>query len=357
VMQATPATWQMLLEAGWQGTPQFKALVGGEALGSSLAKLLLDRTEQLWNMYGPTETTVWSTCWQVVNPELGISIGHPIANTQIHVLTHEQQPCPIGMAGELYIGGLGVATGYWQRPQLTQERFVDNPFSAGEKLYRTGDFVRWRHHGQLEQLGRMDHQIKLRGHRIEPGEIEAALGTHPSVKSSAVMLRAHPHSNEPCLVAHLETHGPQWKSSELRDHLRHTLPEYMVPTFFVHLADMPRLPNGKINRSALPLFEAINAEQASLQRDIIAPQTPHERAIAQVWAKLLGQNDISTQDNFFNLGGHSLLAMRAVRDIEKTTGLQIDPRRLIFETLAQLAAGRTDSETIDSVVAHRTTSA
>ncbi len=181
VMQATPSTWRMLLEAGWEGAPGFKALIGGEALPPDLAQALLQRVGELWNMYGPTETTVWSTCWRVQQADAGISIGRPIANTQVHVLDEAGQPCPVGVPGELFIGGEGVALGYLHRPELTEERFVLDRFStaAGARMYRTGDLGRWRHDGQLEHMGRLDHQVKIRGHRIELGEIEANLASHP----------------------------------------------------------------------------------------------------------------------------------------------------------------------------------
>jgi len=190
VMQATPSTWRMLLEAGWQGTPEFKVLVGGEGLPQDLAHHLLDRCAQLWNMYGPTETTVWSTCWNVERASRGITIGQPIANTQVHVLDERLQPRPIGVPGEIYIGGSGVTLGYLNRAELTAERFIADPFGpAGARLYRTGDRGRWRHDGLLEHLGRLDFQVKVRGYRIELGEIEANLMHHPALVRAVVITR------------------------------------------------------------------------------------------------------------------------------------------------------------------------
>jgi amino acid adenylation domain-containing protein len=191
VMQATPSSWRMLVEAGWQGGPGFKALIGGEALPPDLAPALLERTGELWNMYGPTETTVWSTCWRVVRPESGICIGRPIANTQVHVLDEAGQRCLIGVPGEICIGGAGVALGYLHRQELTDERFVPDRFASrpNARLYRTGDLGRWRYDGQLEHMGRLDHQVKIRGHRVELGEIEAGLGSHPGVARAVVIVR------------------------------------------------------------------------------------------------------------------------------------------------------------------------
>src|SRR5690606_18683730 len=192
MMQATPVTWRLLLEAGWACNSPFKGLIGGEALPKDLADELLARGVELWNMYGPTETTVWSTCMRVTDTSGGISVGKPIANTAVYVLDERQNLCPIGVPGELYIGGDGVALGYWGRPELTAERFIANPFSAtpGAALYRTGDRARWRDDGGLEHMGRLDDQVKIRGFRVELGEIEALIAEHPEVRQAAVHLWA-----------------------------------------------------------------------------------------------------------------------------------------------------------------------
>jgi amino acid adenylation domain-containing protein len=189
VMQATPATWQLLLSAGWQGDRGFTILCGGEPLLRKLADQLLPRAAAVWNLYGPTETTIWSTVALVERGEDAVSIGHPIANTQVYVLDARQQLVPAGVPGELFIGGHGLARAYLNRPELTDEKFIPNPFEPGTRLYRTGDLARYRPDGQLECLGRDDHQIKLRGHRIELGEIEATLGQHPAVRNAVVMAR------------------------------------------------------------------------------------------------------------------------------------------------------------------------
>ena len=339
LMQATPSTWRMLLEAGWQGAPTFKALIGGEGLPLDLAKQLLARSGELWNMYGPTETTVWSTCWRVENPEAGISIGRPIANTQVHVLDEAGRPCPIGVPGEIYIGGDGVAIGYLNRPELTAERFVTDPFraaagQAGARLYRTGDLGRWRHDGWLEHQGRLDHQVKIRGFRIELGEIEANLASFAGV-ARAIVIAREDEPGDTRIVAYILPRGPMPGATELREHVRTMLPQYMVPQHFVHIEAVPLLPNGKLDRSKLPKpGDAVDEAKAAP----VALETELERGIARVWQRLLNVDSVGRSDNFFDLGGHSLLAMRAVSEIEASLGVVLSPRRLIFESLAQLAA-------------------
>ena len=241
MLQATPATWRLLIEAGWRGRPDLRALTGGEALPPELADMLLDRVGEVWNMYGPTETTVWSTAGRVRHGE-SITIGRPIANTRVYVLGAERQLMPIGMAGELWIGGRGVAFGYHDRPELTAERFVADPFDRGgvsARMYRTGDRARWRTDGTLEHLGRLDEQVKIRGYRIEPGEIEAVLEAHPAVVQAIVVPRRHI-SGDVRLVAYLiYASGEDLSVSEVRRLLRAQLPDYMVPSMFVTIDAMP----------------------------------------------------------------------------------------------------------------------
>jgi amino acid adenylation domain-containing protein len=336
VMQATPTTWRMLLDAGWQGPASFKALIGGEALPPDLAQEMAGRAGELWNMYGPTETTVWSTCWKVERPEQGISIGRPICNTQVHVLDERNQPCPIGVPGEICIGGDGVTMGYLHRPELTSERFIDDPFSTvpNARLYRTGDRGRWRHDGLLEHMGRLDFQVKVRGHRIELGEIESALTRHAQVARSVVVVREL-QPGDSRLVAYVVPKAGMPEVAELREHLRSGLPEYMLPQHYVRLEAIPLLPNGKIDRQALPAPEVATALH---EYSIVAPSTPAEIVVAEIWQRLLGVDQIGVTDNFFDLGGHSLLAMRAVTEIEKRVGIRVHVRRMIFENLAQIAS-------------------
>ena len=304
VMQATPAGWRLLLESGWEGQSGLKALCGGEALAGELAQRLVERCGQVWNLYGPTETTVWSTLEQVESGE-AVTIGRPIANTQVYVLDGGRRPVGVGVAGELWIGGEGLARGYWRREELTAERFVENPFRAGERMYRTGDVGRWRRDGRLECLGRVDQQVKVRGHRIELGEIEARLEEVEGVAQAAV--RAWGQGPETRLAAYVRAEAGSGKLEvgRLRERLRASLPEYMVPGAWVELEEFPLTPNGKVNRGALE--EPGEAAELGEQREYVAPRGEWERLVAAVWSEVLGREKIGAEENFFELGGHSLL--------------------------------------------------
>ncbi|MCH8178516.1 MAG: amino acid adenylation domain-containing protein [Proteobacteria bacterium] len=342
VMQATPSTWHALIDAGWQGRPGFTALVGGETLSARLASDLMARCDAVWNMYGPTETTVWSTCWRVAQTDGGMRIGRPIANTQVHILDEHGHPCPVGTPGELCIGGEGVSSGYLYRPELTAERFVRDTFQSRPeaRLYRTGDLARWCPDGELEHLGRLDHQVKVRGHRIELGEIEAALLAIPAIGQAVVVTRED-QPGDVRLVAYGVPRDRQATPAlqELKSQLARDLPDHMLPQHIVLLDALPRLPNGKVDRGALPRpSEAAASSPPASQAARRSPVTPEEKAMAEVWQELLDTQDVGLDDNFFNLGGHSLLAMRAVTEIKRRTGLTLHVRRLIFETLGQLAA-------------------
>ncbi|HEX7833373.1 MAG TPA: amino acid adenylation domain-containing protein, partial [Thermoanaerobaculia bacterium] len=251
VIQATPATYRMLIEAGWKGDPRLKILCGGEAMPRDLADALLTRCESLWNMYGPTETTIWSTIHRVTSDiaSVNVPIGKPIANTQVYVLDANLQPAP---EGELFIGGDGVARGYLNRASLTAQRFVPDPFGApGARMYRTGDAVRLLSDGSIEYLERLDHQVKVRGYRIELGEIENALRKQDGVANAVVIARDDLPGGK-ALVAYCIARGTLPSAAALREHLRATLPEYMVPSHFATLDAFPLTPNGKIDRKALP---------------------------------------------------------------------------------------------------------
>ncbi|RYG37878.1 MAG: non-ribosomal peptide synthetase, partial [Burkholderiales bacterium] len=335
VLQATPATWRLLIEAGWRGGSGFRALCGGEPLGRDLASAILDRVDSLWNLYGPTETTIWSTIDKVERNAAQITVGRPIANTQVYVLNRNGQPCPIGVAGEIWIGGAGVARGYHQRDLLSAERFVPDRFSGreGERLYKTGDIGRWRDDGRLVHGGRADHQVKVRGHRIELGEIEAALRSHPAVRQAVVVARETGDADVR-LVAYVVYAEEELTASEARAHLRLTLPDYMLPSLYVALDGIPLTPNGKIDRLALP-DPYRRAASASVRT---APATAMEHTIARIWQDLLQVESVSVEDNFFELGGHSLLSLRAVSAIQKETGWRAPPRALFFQDLKQIAA-------------------
>jgi len=333
-MQATPLTWRLLVDAGWEGARNFRAITGGEALSQVLAANLLERVGELWNGYGPSETTVYSTFWRVSEPERGISIGRPIANTVVRVLDAYGQLCPPGVSGEIYIGGDGLALGYLGQPGLTAERFVADAFSdtPGALLYRTGDQGRWRHDGLLEHQGRLDFQVKLRGYRIELGEIEAHLSAHADVAQSAVVMREDA-SGDPCLVAYVVGGDKAPSARDLRTHLRARLPDFMVPQHFVQLDALPRLPNGKTDRKALPALNAAPVRQRSQSRP-----SGLEETIARVWCEVLNLPRVDAHDDFFEIGGHSILAARTVARLRQALGRDV-PLRLLFEspTVAELA--------------------
>ncbi|WP_414582659.1 amino acid adenylation domain-containing protein [Scytonema sp. PCC 10023] len=329
VMQATPATWRMLVAAGWQSKNTMKILCGGEALDSSLAYQLLERGQEVWNLYGPTETTIWSAVQKVNYQEQqqGVSsIGRPIANTQFYILDPHQKLVPVGVPGELHIGGLGLARGYWNRPELTKEKFIPSPFESGKRLYKTGDLARYLTDGKIEFLGRIDHQVKIRGFRIELGEIEALLEQHPQVRKTVVVAREDI-PNDCRLVAYVVTHETTLSVNELRDFLKKKLPEYMLPSAFVVLDALPLTPNGKVDRRALPAPDNLRPE---LTAAFQAPQSEIEKTIAQIWQEVLHLDKLGIHDNFFDLGGHSLLMLqvnnklRAIlqRDISVVTMFQ-----------------------------------
>src|SRR5438270_10049122 len=249
-MQATPVTWRMLLAAQWQGNQHLKILCGGEALPSELAQQLLPKGTSLCNLYGPTETTIWSTVRKIEPEDKMITVGRPIANTQVYLLDAQLQLVPVGIPGELYIGGDGLARGYLHRPELTAERFIPHPFSTepGARLYKTGDLARYRPDGSLEFLGRLDQQVKLRGYRIELGEIEALLSQHPSVRECLVLVR-EAGMDDKRLVAYILPADAEARasSSALRSYLQATLPEYMVRAAFVELVGWPMTPHVNVD--------------------------------------------------------------------------------------------------------------
>jgi amino acid adenylation domain-containing protein len=337
IMQATPATWRMMFDAGWQGQPGLRALCGGEAVPPDLVQRLLLAVGELWNMYGPTETTVWSTCTRISDAAAPVTIGTPIANTTVRVVDRNGRQVPIGVPGEFLIGGAGVAKGYLGRPELTAEHFVLDP--TGEDptrvFYRTGDLVRVLPDGNMEFLGRSDNQVKVQGYRIELGEIEATLAALPEISEAVASVRADaPGTGITRLVAYVVFHaGRQLTASEVRQKLRERLPAYMIPGLIIELASLPRTPNGKLDRRALPEFSG-----PATSRAFSPPQTDAERIVAEVWSALLSVARVGRADNFFELGGHSLLSMRAVAAIEKRTGRRLDPRLMFFQTVEQLAA-------------------
>ncbi|MEM7555656.1 MAG: amino acid adenylation domain-containing protein [Cyanobacteria bacterium P01_A01_bin.84] len=347
VMQATPATWRILVAAGWQKN-SMKILCGGEALDSSLAHQLRERGKEVWNLYGPTETTIWSAALEVKYQEQqqGVSpIGFPIANTQLYILDSHQQLVPVGVSGELHIGSVGLARGYWNKPELTAEKFIPNPFAQGTRLYKTGDKVRYLADGKIEFLGRIDHQVKIRGFRIELGEIEALLKEHPQVRETVVLAREDI-PNDCRLVAYLITREKKKPSvNELRGFLKQKLPEYMLPSGFVVLDALPLTPNGKIDRRALP---APDNQRPELTATFKPPQSETEQQIAKLWQEVLHLDKVGINDNFFDLGGNSLLMLqvnnklRAIlqRDMSVVTMFQNPTIYSLAEYLSQTTKER-----------------
>lgn len=354
LLQATPSTWRLLLDSGWRGRPGMRAVIGGEAVPAPLAARVASRTGGLWNFYGPTEGTVWSTAARLdVADGPGIdepvSIGRPLPGVEVAVLDGADRLVPIGIPGELLIGGIGVATGYHARPELTGRRFVQLSGRDGRRMYRSGDLARWRPDGWLEFLGRIDHQVKLRGHRIELGEVEAALRAEPGIRDAVVLLRGDGPDSR--LVAYV-VGAAETDSARLRGALDRRLPAYLVPSAYVVLDALPRTANGKLDRAALPGPAAVVAEG----RRYVAPRTPVETAVATVWAEVLGVERVGVHDDFFDLGGHSLLVLRVAARLPRVLPVTLPVRRLFelrtVESLAvavtQEIAGRSaDSELAD----------
>jgi len=337
VMQATPITWRLLLAAGWQGQPDLKILCGGEALPPDLAQQLLPRAASLWNLYGPTETTIWSTLCKIEPADEVISIGRPIANTQVYLLDPQGQPVPVGVPGELYIGGDGLARGYMNRAALTAERFLPHPWSPepGARLYKTGDLARYRSDGTIEHLGRLDYQVKLRGFRIELGEIEAVLDRYAAVLQAVVVAREDMLGDKR-LVAYVVAQPQQRPTvSDLRGHLQAKLPDYMVPSAFVLLEALPLTPNGKVDRRVLPPPEHTRSE---LQETFVAPRTSTEEVVAGIWSQILGIEQIGIHDDFIALGGDSLMAIQVIARLRRVLQVQL-PLARFFEagTIARVA--------------------
>ena len=345
MLQATPATWKLLLGAGWNGRPALRGLCGGESLTTDLSGKLKSRVGALWNLYGPTETTIWSCCKEIAVTPTGSepteSLGRPISNTQIYILDNQLQPVPVGVAGEIHIGGAGVARGYLNRPDLTAQRFINDPFGGdpGARMYKTGDLGRWQADGNIEYLGRNDNQVKIRGYRIELTEIEAHLLQHSQIKEAVVIAREDAAEGQR-LVAYIvpgdgiegATAGPSLES--VRAHLKATLPEYMVPSAFVMLEGLPLTLNGKLNRRALPAPDL----GAYTSQQYEAPQGKMEEILAGIWCDLLKVEQVGRHDNFFDLGGHSLSVLKLIGRVAEALAIQA-PVVTIFQypTLQEMA--------------------
>ncbi|HEX5851854.1 MAG TPA: amino acid adenylation domain-containing protein [Solirubrobacteraceae bacterium] len=350
IMQATPTTWRMLIDGGWTGRPGMKALCGGEALPVALADRLVATGLELWNMYGPTETTIWSTCARIETQGEVLTIGRPIANTTLYILDASMAPVPVGVAGELWIGGDGLARGYRGRPDLTDERFVAHPFeqAPGARIYRTGDLARYRGDGTVEFLGRLDHQVKVRGFRIELGEIETTLARHPEIVEAIVVARGSGAEAE--LAAYVTARQDSVPAHELREYLGQTLPDYMVPSTVTTLEAFPLTPNGKVDRKALP--EPVRERSGA--HELVAPRTALESKLAAIWERELDIHPIGVTDDFFDLGVTSIVAATLFAAIEHDLGDSL-PLGAIFraptiETLAALIEGGEDTSRWTSLV-------
>ncbi|MDX1440248.1 MAG: LLM class flavin-dependent oxidoreductase, partial [Rubricoccaceae bacterium] len=330
-------------------------LIGGEALSSDLVVKLIDAgIERITNMYGPTETTIWSSTRLVSGGEEGVvPLGKPIANTQFYVLDDCQKPVPIGIPGELWIGGSGVARGYWERDDLTSERFIQNPFADG-RIYRTGDLVRYRNDGELEFLGRADFQVKMRGYRIELGEIEAKLSGHPDIRKAAVVVREDVPGDVRLVGYFTPKNGVAPTREALREFLGAQLPDYMVPTTFMAVDHFPMTPNQKLDRNALPKPLKQSSSSQSSERPSLSFDNDSEKDLLEIWEDVLGVEGIHPTSNFFDLGGHSLLAIQVQALLESKLGRVVRIVDLFrFPTIRSLAQhlnanGKSEEESIVS---------
>jgi amino acid adenylation domain-containing protein len=348
MLQATPTTWQMLLDAGWEQTLPIKAICGGEALPIGLAKKILERVNELWNVYGPTETTIWSSVKKIMKDDDLITIGHPIANTQLYLLNEQNHLVPPNSIGELCIAGDGVSKGYWKRQDLTNEKFITNPFNTklNSILYRTGDLGKLLHTGEVQCLGRIDHQVKIRGHRIELGEIEQVVDKLDGVHASVVIVK------NDLLIANIVSTQlnslPETTINNWRKSLTETLPGHMMPQQFNLLSEFPTTLNGKIDRKALTNSSSNNHTKPTFN----AADTNSEQIIATIWQDCLGIEKIDIHSDFFELGGHSLMAVKVMSLLEKQTGNRLPLAALLEQPTIQKLAAYMDKKFIswDSLV-------
>ena len=336
-MQATPAGWRLLLEAGFRAPAKFKMLCGGEALPRDLANRLLEGAGELWNMYGPTETTIWSSCTRVTAGSAPITVGNPIGNTQFYVLDHHDQPVPTGVPGQLHIGGDGVARGYYKRPELTAEKFIANPFVGG-RMYRTGDLARWLPDGGLQIVGRIDHQVKLRGFRIELGEIETVLVKKAELSAAAVILREDIPGRPRIVAYYVEQAGKARSPDELRDFLEEDMPEYMVPSAWVRLDTLPVSPNGKLDRAALPRPDTTHMDAA----EFIAPSTATEKALTTIFEEVLSMERVGVTADLLKLGADSIQLFQITARANRG-GIKITAKQLLQCRTAKALAASADA--------------
>lgn len=343
VLQATPMTWRLLLEAGFRSRPGLRMLCGGEALPLELARRLLAGGGELWNMYGPTETTIWSSVARIRPEDEVVTIGQPIANTQFYIVDGNDEPVGVGIPGELLIAGAGLARGYANNPKLTARSFVANPVDPGRsaRAYRTGDRAKYLPNGRIQHLGRLDHQVKLRGFRIEPGEIEAVLARKTGIVSAVILREDVP--GEPRLVCYYVTGADSPPPAELRAALAQDLPDYMVPTAWVGLPALPLNPSGKLDRGALPAPEVPGATpRADATAGKAMPRTPVEETLVRIWSEVLRREDVGVEDDLFDLGA-DLLSIFQITSRARREGLKLAARDFFRNrTIAAVAAALPD---------------
>jgi amino acid adenylation domain-containing protein len=349
VVQATPSTWKMLIDSGWNEKLNIKALCGGEALSQDLAEQILNRVDELWNMYGPTETTIWSSCAKVIKGE-PIHLGRPIANTLFYIVDKDLNFCPPGVPGELLIGGAGLSVGYLNKEELTKEKFIPNPFDKENKtrVYRTGDLVKLNPKLQIEFLGRIDNQVKIRGYRIELDEIENVIRKVEGVKDCAVIVKEI--NNDKKIVAYYtnsnKSTGEDLSSfiNSIREIAIRNLPDYMIPSLIIPIEDLPLTPNNKIDKKALAAKE-ITAVVSHTSNS--KPENETQKILLEIWETLLGITGIGIDDNFFEIGGHSILAAQMLADFEKQTGKRIPLAEMFTAQTIRQLAGIVEKETIN----------
>jgi thioesterase domain-containing protein/acyl carrier protein len=342
IFQATPVTFRMLVLSGWEGKPDLKLVCGGEALSKELGRDLISRCREVWNAYGPTETTIWSVAKRIlpddVTGEGFAAIGRPLDNTSLYVLNSKMVPVPVGVAGELFIGGEGLSTGYLNLPEMTRERFIPNPFSPDpeSRLYRTGDLVQYFPDGNLVFLNRADSQVKIRGFRIELGEIESAIAGFGGVRENVVIAREDSQGVKTLVAYCVTADSSGLNEAALRQHLKENLPDYMIPTAIVTMEKLPLTANNKVDRKALPDPGIISS---SAETAYVAPVTTTEKKLAKIWSAVLKIDRIGINDDFFAIGGHSMIAVTLIVRIEKEFGIRL-PLATLFDqsTIARLSA-------------------
>lgn len=329
IMQATPVTWNILLEAGWRGKENMKILCGGEALTSQLAEKLLSRCKSLWNLYGPTETTIWSSVARIENPN-NITIGRPVLKTTFYVLDDNLNQVVDGQEGTLYIGGIGLAKGYLNQPELTAQKFIENPVNKSERIYNTGDVVRISKDGAIQYIGRTDFQVKVRGFRIELEEIEQAAEQVEGVRQAIAIIKEDS-TGENFIVLYYKDDGKVY-SKALREELKEKIPEYMLPSFYVSVDEFPLTPNSKIDRKALACIDHTKSQKLnpiSENNSIISNDIQKE--MLEIWQGILNIDDIMLDDEFLDLGGHSLLASKLVAKVNQSFGTQVSLLDFLIE--------------------------